>query len=198
FHLDAPGWYQEPETPEWLPAVAEAVWDDRTVLARYRRQDAEVERELAPYGLVLKAGVWYLCARVDTAFRVYRIDRFTEVTLTRERFERDESFDLAAFWEERAAQFARSILRTEVVLRLSPDGLRRLPYLTDRASAQEAVEAAGPPDEDGWTTLTLPVESADVAFAQLFGFGPELEVLEPAELRARFADSADRTARLYR
>lgn len=198
FHLDAPGWYQEPETPELLPAVAEAVWDDRTVLARYRRQDAEVERELAPYGLVLKAGVWYLCARVDTAFRVYRIDRFTEVTLSRERFERDESFDLPAFWEERAAQFARSILRTEVVLRLSPDGLRRLPYLTDRASAQEAAEAAGPPDEDGWTTLTLPVESADVAFAQLFGFGPELEVLEPAELRARFADSADRTARLYR
>lgn len=198
FHLDAPGWYQEPETPELLPAVAEAVWDDRTVVARYRRQDTEVERELAPYGLVLKAGVWYLCARVDATFRVYRIDRFTEVTLSDERFERDESFDLPAFWEERAAQFARSILRTEVVLRLSPDGLRRLPYTTDRASAQEAAEAAGPPDEDGWTTLTLPVESADVAFAQLFGFGPELEVLEPAELRARFADSADRTARLYR
>lgn len=198
FHLDAPGWYQEPQTPELLPAVAEAVWDDRAVVARYRRQDAEVERELAPYGLVLKAGVWYLCARVDASFRVYRIDRFTQVALTEERFERDESFDLPAFWEERAAQFARSILRTEVVLRLSPDGLRRLPYVTDRASAREAAEAAGPPDKEGWTTLTLPVESADVAFTQLFGFGPELEVLEPAELRARFADSAGRTARLYR
>lgn len=198
FHLDAPGWYQEPQTPELLPAVAEAVWDDRAVVARYRRQDAEVERELAPYGLVLKAGVWYLCARVDASFRVYRIDRFTQVALTEERFERDESFDLPAFWEERAAQFARSILRTEVVLRLSPDGLRRLPYVTDRASAREAAEAAGPPDKEGWTTLTLPVESADVAFTQLFGFGPELEVLEPVELRARFADSAGRTARLYR
>ncbi|WP_329388704.1 helix-turn-helix transcriptional regulator [Streptomyces sp. NBC_01716] len=198
FHLDAPGWYNEPRTPQWLPAVAEAVWDDRTVIARYRRQDAEVERELAPYGLVLKAGVWYLCARVDASFRVYRIDRFTDVTFLEDRFERDESFDLPAFWEERAAQFARSILRTEVVLRLSPDGLRRLPYVTDRASAEEAAAAAGPPDDDGWTTLTLPVESADVAFSQLFGFGPELEVLEPAELRARFADSAARTARLYR
>ncbi|WP_405799866.1 helix-turn-helix transcriptional regulator [Streptomyces sp. NBC_01506] len=198
FHLDAPGWYKEPQTPKLLPAVAEAVWDDRTVVARYRRQDAEVERELAPYGLVLKAGVWYLCAHVDASFRVYRIDRFTQVTLLDERFERDGSFDLPAFWDERAAQFARSILRTEVVLRLSPEGLRQLPYLTDRASAQEAVDAAGAPDEDNWTTLTLPVESADVAFSQLLAFGPELEVLEPAELRARFADSAERTARLYR
>lgn len=198
FHLDAPGWYKEPETPELLPAVAEAVWDDRTLVARYRRQDTEVERELAPYGLVLKAGVWYLCARVDASFRVYRLDRFTEVTLTDERFERDETFDLPAFWDERAAQFARSILRTEVVLRLSPEGLRLLPYLTDRASAQEATDAAGPPDDNGWTTLTLPVESPDVAFSQLFAFGPELEVVEPAELRARFAGSAERTARLYR
>lgn len=37
-----------------------------------------------------------------------------------------------------------------------------------------------------------------MAFTQLLAFGPELEVVEPAELRARFADSAERTARLYR
>lgn len=121
FHLDAPGWYREPATPELLPAVAEAVWDDRTVLARYRRpgQDTEVERELAPYGLVLKAGVWYLCARAADDFRVYRIDRFTSVTVSDTRFVRDGDFDLPGFWNERAAQFARSILRAEVTLRLS-------------------------------------------------------------------------------
>lgn len=97
FHLDAPGWYQEPVTPELLPAVAEAVWDDRMVKARYRRggPGSEVERELAPYGLVLKAGVWYVCARAGTDFRVYRIDRFAAVAVTDERFVRDEDFDLA-------------------------------------------------------------------------------------------------------
>ncbi|WP_251077076.1 helix-turn-helix transcriptional regulator, partial [Streptomyces benahoarensis] len=65
FHLDAPAWYRSPETPAELPALAEAVWDDRPIRARYLRKDREVERELEPYGLVLKAGVWYLaaCAR---------------------------------------------------------------------------------------------------------------------------------------
>ncbi|WP_385959937.1 helix-turn-helix transcriptional regulator [Streptomyces venezuelae] len=125
FHLDAPGWFRETPAPELLPAVAEAVWDDRRVSARYCRQDTEVERELEPYGLVLKAGVWYVCARVPDsgAYRVYRIDRFTAVVAGDERFARDEGFDLPGFWEERAEQFARAILRSEVVVRLSEAGV---------------------------------------------------------------------------
>lgn len=200
FHLDAPGWHQEPKTPELLPAVAEAVWDDRLLFARYRRQDTEVERELAPYGLVLKAGVWYLCARAEAGagtVRVYRIDRFTEVSLGEERFVRDEDFDLPGFWEERAAQFARSILRTEVVVRLSETGAWQLPYATDRAAAREALAAAGPADGLGRVTVTLPVESLEVAYTQLLSLGPELEILEPAELRDRFTTAAARMCALY-
>ncbi|MET8129674.1 helix-turn-helix transcriptional regulator [Streptomyces sp. NPDC056653] len=200
FHLDAPGWYQEPATPELLPAVAEAVWDDRMVKARYRRggPGSEVERELAPYGLVLKAGVWYVCARSGTDFRVYRIDRFAAVAVTDERFVRDEDFDLPGFWDERAAQFARSILRTEVTVRVSETGVGRLPHLVDRSAALDALDAAGPPDADGWRTVVLPVESLDVAYSQLLALGPELEVLEPAALRTRFGAAAERLSDLYR
>ncbi|WP_320775442.1 helix-turn-helix transcriptional regulator [Streptomyces sp. CRN 30] len=208
FHLDAPGWFSEPEPPEVLPAVAEAVWDDRRIAARYRRgeqgagreAEREVERELEPYGLVLKAGVWYLCARVadGDSFRVYRIDRFASVEVAGgERFTRDEGFDLPGFWAERAERFARSILRTEVVVRLSGRGVRRLPHAVDRQVAREALAAAGPPDADGWIELTLPVESADVAHAQLGSLGPEAEVLAPPELRERFRDDARRLAALY-
>ncbi|WP_406252324.1 WYL domain-containing protein [Streptomyces atratus] len=200
FHLDAPGWYQEPVTPELLPAVAEAVWDDRIVRARYRRGggDGDVEREMAPHGLVLKAGVWYVCARVGGDFRVYRIDRFSAVTVTDERFGRDERFDLPGFWEERAVQFARSLLRSEVTVRVSPEGVRRLPHTMDRSAVHDALEAAGPPDAEGWLTVTLPVESAEVAYSQLLSLGPESEVLEPAALRARFAAAAERLGELYR
>ncbi|MER6087760.1 helix-turn-helix transcriptional regulator [Streptomyces bluensis] len=203
FHLDAPAWFKEPETPELLPTVADAVWDDRRITARYRRGDNEVERELEPYALVLKAGAWYLCARVADAgssrasFRVYRIDRFTAVTVREERFARDEEFDLPAFWEERAAQFARSILRAEVVVRLTGEGVRRLAYTVDPQSAREALAAAGDPDERGRVTVTLPVESEEVAHDQLTALGPEAEVLSPATLRKRFTDDAARLAELY-
>ncbi|MGW7350361.1 helix-turn-helix transcriptional regulator [Streptomyces sp. NPDC054784] len=215
FHLDAPGWWQEPETPPLLPAVADAVWDDRRIAVRYRRkrregtgadpggvragsQEAEVARELEPYGLVLKAGVWYVAARVCGDFRVYRVDRFTTVdgTAGGGRFTRDETFDLPGFWAERAAAFARSLLREEVVLLLSEQGERRLRYVTDRAAADEAV-ARGERAACGRLTVRLPVEGMDVAFGQLFQLGPECEVLEPGALRARFLAVATATAALY-
>ncbi|MFE1176388.1 helix-turn-helix transcriptional regulator [Streptomyces sp. NPDC058773] len=211
FHLDAPAWYQEPETPALLPEIADAVWDDRRIAARYLRKDTEVRRELEPYGLVLKAGVWYLAARTEGDYRVYRVDRFTAVEPTAGgrgagtgdgggRFDREESFDLPAFWAERAAQFARSILREEVVLRLSPRGVRQLPYVTERSAAREAIaraQAAGGPDEQGRLTVTLAVESDEVAYAQLLALGPEGEILAPSGLRARFTSAARRTAALY-
>ncbi|MGW0615179.1 helix-turn-helix transcriptional regulator [Streptomyces sp. NPDC002788] len=200
FHLDAPNWFKEPKTPALLPAVADAVWDDRRITARYRRGEDEVVRELEPYGLVLKAGVWYLCARVagGGSFRVYRIDRFEAVEPGAERFEREPEFDLPAFWEERAEQFARSILRARVVVRLSPDGVRALPYALDSLSAREALTGADAPDGDGWVTVALPVESEEVAHTQLTALGPEVEVLAPESLRERFARDALRLAGLYR
>lgn len=199
FHLDAPNWFHEPATPVLLPAVAEAVWDDRRITARYRRGEDEVERELEPYGLVLKAGAWYLCARVagGGAFRVYRIDRFTAVEAGEGRFERAESFDLPAFWEERAEEFARSILRAEVVVRLSSEGVRRLPHVVDALSAREALARAGAADCGRWVTVTLPVESLEVAHGQLTALGAEVEVLAPAELRERFVRDAARLAEMY-
>ncbi|KOG06751.1 helix-turn-helix transcriptional regulator [Streptomyces viridochromogenes] len=199
FHLDAPNWFKEPKTPELLPAVADAVWDDRRIVARYRRGESEVERQLEPYGLVLKAGVWYLCARVAGrgSYRVYRLEHFTAVDPGAERFERDDDFDLPGFWDERAEQFARSLLRTEVVVRVSPYGVRQLPHTVDPQSAREAVRAADAPDGDGWVTLTLPVESEEVAHTQLAALGPEVEVLAPVELRERFARDAIRLAALY-
>ncbi|MFJ8232174.1 helix-turn-helix transcriptional regulator [Streptomyces sp. NPDC094448] len=236
FHLDAPGWYSEPETPPLLAELADAVWRDLRVTAAYaNRRGERVERVLEPHGLVLKAGVWYLCARVagggedassptdstpstpseaSGPFRVYRIDRFTALSPAAPGpapgaspgvsasegdssvFDRDPDFDLPAFWEERAAQFARSILRSEVVLRLTAQGARRLPYVTDRAAAREAL-AAVEPDGEGRVTVTLPVESTEVAYGQLLSLGPDAEVLGPPELRALLAEAAARMAEQY-
>ncbi|GAB2628565.1 WYL domain-containing protein [Streptomyces capparidis] len=207
FHLDAPAWFRRVRTPELLGAVSRAVWGERAVRVRYRREDAAVTRTLEPYGLVLKAGVWYLAARVadgdgggSSAYRVYRVDRFEAVEALEEPFDRDPDFDLAAFWEERSAAFARSLLRERITVRLSPEGARLLPALLSPEAGEQArgaLAAAGEPDGQGWVTVTLATESLDVAHDEVLRLGAEAEVLGPPELRARVARTARRLSGLY-
>ncbi|MFC5187583.1 helix-turn-helix transcriptional regulator [Actinomadura harenae] len=197
FHLDAPGWFGDPSPPAPLRDLARAVWTDERVEIRYRR-GREVVREVEPYGLVLKNGGWYLVARVGDGHRTYRVDRITGVRPLGGHFARDEGFDLAGFWRESTAAFLRGMLRDEVTVRLSPGGLRSLRFHLGEEAAAHAREASAPPGEDGWVTVVLPVESADVAFSQLLGLGPDVEVLAPAGLRARMAEATGRAADLYR
>lgn len=205
FHLDAPAWFREPSAPQVLPELARAVWSDRTVELGYARPAGEdaaphtVTRRLEPYGLVLKAGVWYVVGRVPQAaqWRTYRVDRIRGLTDTGPEFARDPGFDLAAYWQAHSAAFARALLRETVRLRLTPEGLRRLPGVADPAGAAEALASASAPDAAGRVTLDLPVESQDVAFAQLCALGADAEVLAPAALRARFRTHAQGLAALY-
>ncbi|MEU1359912.1 YafY family protein [Micromonospora zamorensis] len=199
FYLDVPGWFRETAPPPWLTELARAVWRDRVVELRYRRGDREVTRRVQPYGLVLKSGVWYLVGRVDDDTRTYRVDRVTGVEVGEESFERNEGFDLAGHWREQAGSFLRTMLRAEVTVRLSPAGLRQLRHLVDAPFVyDELVAAAGAPDGQGWVVGRLPVESVEVAYHQLLGLGPEVEVLDPPELRRLFTDAVDRLRALYR
>ncbi|GIF42381.1 helix-turn-helix transcriptional regulator [Actinoplanes xinjiangensis] len=198
FHLDAPGWFDRADPPEQLAELARAVWQDRVLTMRYRRRDEEVGRDVEPYGLVLKSGVWYLVGRVDADLRTYRVDRITGVEPTGAGFTRDPEFDLPEFWAQRAAEFVRQMLRTTITIRLSPDGLRGLRFVAEPPAVREALEVAGEPDRHGWVRTRLPVESLDVGYTYMLRLGPEVEVLEPPALRERFADAARRLGDLYR
>ncbi|MGW2208772.1 helix-turn-helix transcriptional regulator [Streptomyces sp. NPDC001781] len=203
FHLDAPAWFREPSAPGLLPELARAVWSDRTVGITYARPGRDqVTRPLQPYGLVLKAGVWYVVGRVpagrDGAWRTYRVDRVTGLSPAEgEPFVRDPGFDLAEYWRANAEAFVRTLLRTTATVRLTDRGLARLSAVADPAGAAEALASASGPDADGRVTAELPVESEEVAFAQLSGLGVDVEVLAPEGLRARFRTQARDLAALY-
>jgi predicted DNA-binding transcriptional regulator YafY len=199
FHLDAPGWFRDPEPPPFLAALARAVWEDRTVELTYAGRKGDVTRTAEPLGLVLKTGIWYLVARPGCSEpRTYRVDRMRAVTVTETRFERDDAFDLPSFWARRAAEFERAMLAETVTVRLSPAGLRALRHAVEAVAYREAVQGAGPPGADGWVTVALPAESVAVAYTQLLALGPEVEAVAPDELRMLLGTAAERTAALYR
>ncbi|MEU6234875.1 YafY family protein [Kitasatospora sp. NPDC047058] len=182
FHLEAPGWYAEDDRVPFLPEVAEAVWHGRVLRVRYRRwkEPTEVDRRLEPYGLVLKAGRWYVVAGPGP--RTYRVDQILELSFTGEEFDLPEGFDLPAHWRRHEADFHARLHRAEAVVRLTPAAAARLTGAVARGFRETAVA-----EPDGRLRAVLPVESLDQAHAFFLGLGADVEVLEPPELRERLA-----------
>ena len=199
FLLDAPGWYHDDVELPNLPALADAVWNQRTVVVRYQRWGGdEVCRTLDPLGLVLKGGVWYVVAAVDGDRRTYRVSRVGSVEPTGEVFVRSADFDLAAYWAEWSQAFNHRMYPGTATIRLTRVGLHLVGFFLDAYRTQAVRATASPPDAEGWVTATLPIESVTHATLEVLRFGLEAEVIEPADLRQAVADLAGRVAARYR
>ncbi|WP_296584939.1 YafY family protein [Xanthobacter sp.] len=195
FHLDAPGWFYEAEEPPFLQAVAAAAWEQHLIEICYQSWRAEKRRRVAPLGLVLKSGAWYLVGAVDSSVRTYRISRIRELEPLAERFEPPAGFDLAAWWGQSTRRLEAEMYPNQATVRLSPLGLRMLEHVTP--SFSRAGMVVGEPDAEGWRIVTLRVGSLWEASSELMRFGAEAEVLEPPELRARVKETLEQMRQRY-
>ncbi|WFE54441.1 YafY family protein [Micromonospora sp. WMMD1155] len=199
FHLDAPGWYADGDASPELARTAEAVWRQHRVEVRYRSWNGEVTRVLEPYGLVLKGGRWYVVADQPGrgAPATYRVSQILALTPLAQEFDRPADFDLPSWWREHVVGFRTRLHRDQATVRLSPAGRERLREVAGDPVVTAVEASAGPPDERGWVTAVLPIESLTHAHGDLLRLGADVEVLAPATLRERLAATAAGLAALY-
>jgi predicted DNA-binding transcriptional regulator YafY len=131
---------------------------------------------------VLKGGAWYLIAHRSAGMRVYRVSRVAAVRALEDTFERPRGFELTEFWDEWSRAFEQSRARVEVTVRVS-DELRR--YLPGEPRIQE----------DG--SVVVAFENLGAAYRELLRYGVDVEVVAPAELRDRIAETGRELAALY-
>ena len=122
FFLDAVGWDRGEEAVPHLQTIHQAVWQDRQLWISYQIGPlaVDLEQRVEPYGLVAKAGIWYLVYRRGEALRVQRVSRLLDARLAEETFARPVDFDLAAFWQDWCAEQERSRFYYAVTARISP------------------------------------------------------------------------------
>jgi predicted DNA-binding transcriptional regulator YafY len=198
FHLDAPGWFGEAEEPRHLRAISEALLADRLIEIRYQSWRAEKHRRVAPLGLVLKGGNWYLAGRVAKDVRTYRVARILDCAVQDETFARSADFDLGAYWRNATERLEAEMHPREAIVRLSPIGIRLLEALT-QPYVKARLRIAEDADANGWRIATIPIGTTDWhAAAELLRLGPEAEVLAPQALRARMAELTQAMAQRYR
>lgn len=184
FHLDAPGWYRDPDDVPHLMAVADAVWGQHRIRVRYRRWEAprEVVRTLDPYGVVLKGGRWYLVAASNDVARTYRVSEILELQPLEDKFDRPKDFELSKYWQSYLDEFEARRLRGEARIRVTERGLKRLPDLLGHAAARAAQDNVVN-REGGWITTIIPIEEHAHAHGDLLRLGADVVVEEPFELR---------------
>jgi predicted DNA-binding transcriptional regulator YafY len=194
-YIDATGWNNSKEDVSFLPVLQEAIWQERKVYLTYQRSDgANLERLVDPLGLVAKGSIWYLVAAVEGEVRTYRVSRVRQAELTNLPCVRPPGFDLAKHWEQSSASFITRLPRYPTTVRVTPEILPRMRFAGRFARFEPSEQ---PPDEEGWLKFSIMFETEAEACEYVLGFGPQIEVLEPAELREKIINLAASVLEFY-
>jgi predicted DNA-binding transcriptional regulator YafY len=196
FHFDAPAWFAEPETLDHLPAIADAVWNQRRIHMRYQSRTREKERRVEPLGIVLKGGAWYLVVQMHNEIRTFRVSRISQMAVLDERFEYPKTFDLEAYWVESIRRYEVDLHPNRADIRLSPWALDMMeellpPFVRNGAVISEEADARG------WRQVSVSVGSMAHAAMEILRFGKDAEVVGPPELRAEMASIVGTLAKVY-
>jgi predicted DNA-binding transcriptional regulator YafY len=197
YYIDSSWWNQAEESLTYVQTIQQAVWEDRKLVITYIPLfDVQIERVVEPYGLAAKSGSWYLVFARGGRVRVRRVTDLLDARLHTEKFERPADFDLGEFWTKWCAEEEQSYFGYPVTVRVTKGAQ---PFVIRYFGARVRHRLGNAPErDDGSRILTLYFRWIDEACDRLLPFGSGVEVLEPYALRARIADVAELTARMYR
>jgi predicted DNA-binding transcriptional regulator YafY len=211
--VDPAGWMRAPDPVGELGVLQAAVFTDRRLRLRYRsggrgmpepgQAAAASERMVDPYGLVCKAGVWYLVADSGGDPRLFRVSRVLSAAVDEAPVRRRDGVELAELWELMRRGVEERPAPVVVMVRVRRDWLDLFgricaAHLDEpiETSLRGGVDDAG--DADGeWAGLRL--RFPGVAAARiLLSFGGNVEVTSPPEVRADLAKVAAEVVDQYR
>ena len=170
---------------EHLRRLREAFRARRKVRLTYRKADEEEpsSRVICPYGIVFANGMWYAVAQCESSegIRIFRLDRVEQVEPLEARYDSPREFSVEAVVQEgKAFQSAEAgTLR----VRYSPRIAR---WIAEREGKQVG--------EDGSLVMDHPLADRDWAVRHVLQYGPDAEVLEPAEVREAIVGRLERLA----
>ncbi len=198
FHLDPVDWFRGAAAPENLQAVAGAVWASQRIAMRYESWKKTSDRVVEPLGLVLKAGHWYLAARVPgrEGALAFKLAAVLSLQVLDQPFTPPPRFDLAAWWRRSTARFEAGVYTTTARLRVTEEGYTRLCRFSP-AVAAAAQDSVAPCEPEGWAEVQVPIESVRHATQEMLRLGAEAVVLEPVALRQALQATAARMSAGY-
>ncbi|WP_414169162.1 helix-turn-helix transcriptional regulator [Streptoverticillium reticulum] len=190
-HFDTADWYWRDEGSGHLPVLRTAMLTATALETTWRTKDGYQETALLkPYGAVWKAGEWHMVAARTTGdptrFRLNLVDRLHPTDLT---FAYPEGFSVRDWWTQTMEDYGKGDIR--VTLRVSPDARDELLRLSLKSTSRVREH------DDGFLSIVLFVDRWEWLIPLVTSYGPHVEVVEPADLRAALAQQLRRALALY-
>ncbi|MEU5545436.1 WYL domain-containing protein [Streptomyces sioyaensis] len=198
--VDPDRWMGGPRPSADLEELQSAVFTDLRLRIGYRHSGETRLRTYTvdPYGLVAKAGTWYLVADRRGTPQLFRADRVASATLTDAPVRRRAGVELAKVWQQLRRQVEDRPADVRVTARIRRDRLDLAVRILGGAltGPPRTGDGEGAEAEDGWAVIELayPVVRA---VRQLLQFGDSLEVLDPPEARRVMAEAAAALTAVY-
>ncbi|MFI1968942.1 DNA-binding transcriptional regulator [Streptomyces cinnamoneus] len=182
--VDPVRWMGGPAPAAGLGELHTAVFTDRRLRLRYRHGGTTEPRAYTvdPYGLVAKAGVWYLVADRSGRPRLFRADRVAAAELTDEPVRRRPGVELADVWDELRREVEERPADVRVTARVRRSRL-------DLFVRLHGSQLTGPPSAGDPAVVELAVPEIRSA-RPLLAFGADVEVVCPQEVREDLAQVA--------
>ncbi|MFF8369166.1 helix-turn-helix transcriptional regulator [Streptomyces lydicus] len=201
--VDPDRWLSGPRPAVDLDDLHTAVFTDLRLRIRYRHSGETRLRTYTvdPYGLVAKAGTWYLVADRRARPQLFRADRVASATLTDAPVRRRPGVELADVWQQLRQQVEDRPAGVRVTARIRRERLDMAVRIL--GGALTGPPRTGDPDGDRDTTGDGDWAVLDLAFPvlpavrQLLQFGDSLEVLGPPEARRVMAGAAAALTAVY-
>jgi predicted DNA-binding transcriptional regulator YafY len=191
--FDASGWYRRPATaPDTqLETLRAALWSTRQVDIFYQKAGQSGEgtwRRIEPYGLVCKAGTWYLVAYCHTRrdFRTFRVDRILELAVREEAVRPRPGFNLQAYWDAAKQRFEAEAPSVTVTMRVTERGRRAL---RDAIPLREVG--------DGTAIVQVTVPHWRIAVSNALSYAPDVVILDPPRVREEVISAARSLLAVY-
>ena len=149
------------------------------------------ERVVDPYGLVCKAGIWYLVADQHGEPRLFRVSRVTSAVADEAPVRHRDGVELAELWQTLRRQVEERPAEVAVVARVRREWLdmfRRIcaSHLAASVGNGEGASEGNSEGDGEWVVVRLRFGAVPAA-RMLLSFGGNAEVVSPPEVRADLA-----------
>lgn len=186
--IDGGAWGSVDTYKETLAIVQKCIENNLVLKITYNNNNGvSSEREIHPHSIILKQGLWYCYAycNLRKEFRLFKIGRISKTMILDKKFTRQETSDIAKYFEEWYKNLKSVDVDLEVSLDakadveewLGVDKVYKLPSGIIKASA------------------TLPINKELIA--KILSYGKKIKVIGPLQLKKDVIKAAAEIQALY-